>query len=154
MTTEKKQPTKGGRKPKENPSVFRYSVNFTESENADFLARFEQSGAKNKSQFIVSALFNRSFKVVKIDKAAMDYYMRLTTFHSQFRAIGVNYNQAVKALKSTFTEKKALAFLYKLEKATRELVEINQKIIELTEEFEQKYLQNNSPQSLNSSQSP
>jgi hypothetical protein len=28
--------------------------------------------------------------LLKIDKAAMDYYMRLTTFHSQFRAIGVN----------------------------------------------------------------
>jgi hypothetical protein len=27
----------------------------------------------------------------------MDYYMRLTTFYAQFRAIGVNYNQIVKA---------------------------------------------------------
>ncbi|GHT08682.1 hypothetical protein FACS189432_04550 [Bacteroidia bacterium] len=48
--------------------------------------------------------------------------MRLTTFHSQFRAIGVNYNQVVKHLKATFTEKMALAMLYKLEKATIELV--------------------------------
>jgi hypothetical protein len=78
--------------------------------------------------------------VVKIDKATMDYYMRLTTFHSQFRAIGVNYNQVTKALKATFTEKKALAFLYKLEQATRELVAINQKVIDLTADFEQKYL--------------
>jgi hypothetical protein len=75
---------------------------------------------------------------VKVNKAAMDYYMRLTTFHSQFRAIGVNYNQVAKAIKSTFTEKKALAFLYKLEKATIELVTINQKIIALTQEFEKK----------------
>jgi len=67
--------------------------------------------------------------------------MRLTTFYGQFRAIGVNYNQVVKALKATFTEKKALAFLYKLEKAARELVETNQKIIDLTEEFEGKWLQ-------------
>ena len=35
--------------------------------------------------------------------------MRLTTFHSQFRAIGTNYNQCVRALKSNFSEKKALA---------------------------------------------
>jgi len=66
--------------------------------------------------------------------------MRLTTFHSQFRAIGVNYNQVTKAIKTAFTEKKALAFLYKLEKATQELVAINRQIIQLTEEFEQKYL--------------
>ena len=44
--------------------------------------------------------------------------MRLTTFHSQFRAIGTNYNQCVRALKSNFSEKKALAFLYKLERHT------------------------------------
>ncbi|KAA6314779.1 hypothetical protein EZS27_034659, partial [termite gut metagenome] len=39
------------------------------------------------------------------------------------------------------TEKKALAFLYKLEQATRELVVLNQKIMDLTAEFETKYLQ-------------
>jgi hypothetical protein len=38
--------------------------------------------------------------------AAMDYYIRQTTFHSQFRTIGKNYNQVTKAIKSTFTEKK------------------------------------------------
>ena len=37
-------------------------------------------------------------------------------------------------------EKKALAFLYKLEKATIELVAINQKVIDLTKEFEEKHL--------------
>ena len=72
--------------------------------------------------------------------AAMEYYARLTNFHSQYRAIGVNYNQIVKHLKATFTEKMALAMLYKLEKATKELVELNRKIIELTREFEEKYL--------------
>jgi hypothetical protein len=74
----------------------------------------------------------------------MDYYMRLTTFHSQFRAIGTNYNQVTKAIKSTFTEKKALAFLYKLEKATKELVAIYKQVQDLTVEFERKYLTNDS----------
>jgi plasmid stabilization system protein ParE len=68
--------------------------------------------------------------------------MRLTTFHAQFRAIGTNYNQVTKALKSTFTEKKALAFLYKLEKATIELVTIFKQVQDLTSEFEQKHLSN------------
>ena len=141
MSTETKKQMKGGRKPKSDPAVFRYSVNFTARENAEFLARFEQSGLKIKSQFIASYILNRKLKVIKYDKAAMDYYMRLTTFYAQFRAIGVNYNQVTKALKSTFTEKKALAFLYKLEQATRELVNLQHSIIALTKEFEAKYLQ-------------
>ena len=70
----------------------------------------------------------------------MDYYVRLTTFHSQFRAIGVNYNQVVKHLKAAFTEKMALALLYKLEKATIEFVGIQKQVMELTEEFEKIYL--------------
>jgi hypothetical protein len=54
--------------------------------------------------------------------------------------LGVNYNQVVKHLKATFTEKMVLAMLYKLEKATIELVTINRKIVELTEEFERRCL--------------
>jgi rRNA processing protein Krr1/Pno1 len=64
--------------------------------------------------------------------------MRLTTFFGQFRSVATNYNQIVKALGSNFTEKKALAFLYKLEKATLELVEIHKRVIELTEKFEER----------------
>jgi hypothetical protein len=77
---------------------------------------------------------------VKLDKAAMNFYMRLTTFHSQFRAISVNYKQIVKHLKATFTEKMVLAILYKLEKATIELVTTNKQAMDLAKEFEQKYL--------------
>jgi len=144
MATETKKQNKGGRNPKSDSIAFRYSVNFTAQENAGFLSLFEQSGLKNRSQFIAACIFNRPLKVVKIDKATMDYYMRLTTFHSEFHAIGVNYNQVVKALKSAFTEKKALAFLYKLENATRELVDLQHRIIALTEEFERRYLNRNS----------
>jgi hypothetical protein len=140
MKTKTKNQLNCGRKPKLNPVVFRYSVNFTAQENAEFLSRYEQSGLQNKSKFIAACILNHQMKVVKLDKAAMDYYMRLTTFYSQFRAIGVNYNQIVKHLKATFTEKMALAMLYRLEKATIELVTINQKIMELTEEYERKHL--------------
>ena len=94
-----------------------------------------------KAHFIVSRIFNEEFKVIKIDKNAVDYYTRLTTLYGQFRSVGVNYNQVVKELHSNFSEKKALAFLYKLERLTVELVETNQKIIELTKEFEKKWLQ-------------
>jgi hypothetical protein len=142
MNEEKKSRSrKAGRKPKDNPAVFRYSVSFNEVEHARFLSLFEQSGMNIKAHFITACIFDKPVTVVKIDKAAMDYYMRLTTFYGQFRAIGVNYNQITKAIKATFTEKKALAFLYRLEKATLELVAINKRIIELTDEFERRWLQ-------------
>ena len=142
MNEEKKSRSrKAGRKPKDNPAVFRYSVSFNEVEHARFLSLFEQSGMKIKAHFITACIFDKPVTVVKIDKAAMDYYMRLTTFYGQFRAIGVNYNQITKAIKATFAEKKALAFLYRLEKATLELVAINKRIIELTDEFERRWLQ-------------
>jgi hypothetical protein len=141
MTPNKKYQRLGGRKPKTDPAVFRYTIRFNEAEHNEFLTRFERSGLNVKAHFITSCIFNRELKVVKVDKAAMDYYMRLTTFHAQFRAIGTNYNQVTKALKTTYTEKKALAFLYKLEQATRELVSLQHNIINLTQEFEVKYLQ-------------
>jgi len=140
MITNDKKAKQVGRKPKADPCRHRLAINLNEADYARFLTLYEASGLPDRARFITSCIFNRELKVVKIDKAAMDYYMRLTTFHSQFRAIGVNYNQVTKALKATFTEKKALAFLYKLEQATRELVKIQHDIIALTEEFKTKYL--------------
>lgn len=132
---------KGGRPTKIDPAKHRYVFYLNDKDNSRFLALFEQSGMKTKSHFIVARIFNESFKVIQINKSAVDYYSRLTTFYAQFRAIGVNYNQVVKALKANFSDKKALAFLFKLEKATIELAKINQKVIELTREFEAKYLE-------------
>ena len=144
MITDNKKAKQVGRKPKSDPCRHRLAINLNDADYAAFQSLYEASGLSDKARFITSCIFNRQLKVVKIDKSAVDYYMRLTTFHSQFRAIGVNYNQVVKAIKSAFTEKKALAFLYKLENATRELVAINQKVIDLTAEFERKYLNRNS----------
>jgi hypothetical protein len=137
----KTQRRKGGRIPKNDPALFRYTVRFNAVDHAHFLALFEQSGMQTKAHFIVSRIFNETFKVLKIDKTAVDYYTRLTSFYAQFRAVGVNYNQVVKALNSNFTEKKALAFLYKLEKYTLELVALNKQIIALSKEFEEQWLQ-------------
>jgi hypothetical protein len=132
---------RGGRPPKTDLCRHRYSIKLNDADNARFLAMLEETGLKyNAAKFIKTALFKREIKYVKLDKAAMDYYMRLTNFYSQFRAIGVNYNQIVKHLKTVFAEKTALALLYKLENATRELVATNRKVMELTEEFERKYL--------------
>ena len=141
MTEETKFQRLGGRKPKADPVMYNYTVRFNAEDNAKFLARFEQSGMKVKAHFIAACVLEKQLKVAKYDVAAMEYHTRLTNFYGQFRAIGVNYNQVVRAIKATFTEKKALAFLYKLEKTTRELVDLQHRIVTLTEEFEARYLQ-------------
>jgi hypothetical protein len=135
-----KKQNKGGRTPKTDPSIHRHVFRLTDEENVQLLSIFEASGMNNKAKFIISVLFGREIKTVKIDKGTVDFYMRLTSFHSQFRSVGVNYNQVVKLLYRNFSEKKASAFLYKLEKKTAEMAVLCQKIIQLTEEFEQKYL--------------
>lgn len=140
----KKQLRKTGRRPKKDPAKNRYSISFNEEEHARFLALFEQSGMRVKAHFITSCIFEKSIKTIQIDKGTIDFYMRLTSFHSQFRAVGVNYNQIVKLLYRNFSEKKAAAFLYKLEKQTLELVILCQKIIKIIEEFEEKHLKKKS----------
>ncbi len=136
-----KKKNKGGRKPKLNPAQNRYMFRLTDEENAKFLALFDQSGMDNKAKFIVSLLFGKEMKTVKIDKGTVDFYMRLTSFHSQYRSIGVNYNQIVKLLYRHFSERKAAAFLYKLEKQTAEMVQLFKKVVELTEEFDRNHLE-------------
>ena len=131
---------KGGRTPKTDPSIHRHVFRLTDEENGKLLSLFEASGMPNKAKFIISLLFNKEMKSVKIDKGTVDFYMRLTSFHSQFRSVGVNYNQIVKLLYKHFSEKKAAAFLYKLEKQTAEMAMLCQKIIQISEEFEAKYL--------------
>lgn len=135
-----KKRNKGGRTPKSDPSIHRHVFRLTDEENAKLLSLFEASGMTNKAKFIISMLFSKEMKSVKIDKGTVDFYMRLTSFHSQFRSVGVNYNQVVKLLYRHFSEKKASAYLYKMEKQTAEMAVLCQKIIQLTEEFETKYL--------------
>ncbi len=131
---------KGGRLPKNDPAVFRYSITLNAVENASFLSLIEQSGMHVKAHFITACIFQKTIKIIKVDKATMDYYMRLTSLFGQFRAVGVNYNQVVKKLYRNFSEKKAAAYLYKLEKHTIEMAGLCQKIIQLTSEFENKHL--------------
>lgn len=131
----------GGRLPKDDPATHRCTVRFNSVEYARFLTLFEQSGVLNKATFIKARVFNESFRVIKVDRTLLDYYQKLSAFYAQFRATGVNYNQVVIALRSNFTEKKAMAMLYKLENMTQELKILNEQIIALTEEFKAQWSQ-------------
>ncbi len=131
---------KTGRKPKIDPAVHRYSFNLNDEDNAKFLALFDQSGMKVTAHFITACIFQKTVKTVKIDMDAIEYHAGLTKFFGQFRGIATNYNQIVKLLNANFSDKKASAYLFKLEKETKEMKELLQKVLILTEEFEKKYL--------------
>lgn len=141
MEDKKNRRNTGGRKPKLDPVKHRYMVNFNDDENALFRQKFEESELDCYSKFIKAVLFKREIKVVKVDKTTLDYYVRLTQFYRQFQAVGNNYNQIVRALKTNFGEKRALQMLYRLEQCTIELVVLSKHIITLTQDYEQRWLQ-------------
>ena len=132
-----KRKSKAGRNPKLDPAVYRYTVRFNEEEHNRFLAMFGKSGVYARSVFLKAHFFGQPFKVLKVDKTLVDYYTKLSDFHAQFRAVGTNYNQVVKELRLHFSEKKAMALLYKLEKLTIELVTLSNKIVELSRELKE-----------------
>ena len=137
---DRKKISKTGRKPKIDPAVHRYSFNLNDEDNAKFLALFDQSGMKITAHFITACIFQKTVKTVKIDMDAVEYHAGLTKFFGQFRGIATNYNQVVKLLNSNFSDKKASAYLFKLEKETSEMKELLLKVLILTEEFEKKHL--------------
>lgn len=139
---EKNRPTRkgrGGRPAKPDTASHCVMVRFNDTEHARFLTMYEQSGLLSKAAFIKARVFGDVFRVIKTDRGTLEYVAKLTAFHAQFRAIGTNYNQVVKLLHTHFSERKALPLLYKLEKATMQLVEINQRIIALSEEFRERW---------------
>ena len=122
-----------------NPKTHCVMVRFDDEEHARFLTMYEQSGEYAKAVFIKARVFGEEFKVIRVDNSVPEYYAKLSDLHAQFRRIGVNYNQTVKELKSRFSEKKAMALLYKLEGITRELVTVSREIVALTQKFEREW---------------
>ena len=134
-----KKKSKYGRNPKLNPKTHCVMVRFDDVEWNRFLTMYEESNVYAKAVFLKAHFFGQKFKVLKVDKTLVDYYTKLSDFHAQFRAVGTNYNQVVKELHAHFSEKKTLALLYKLERATRELAAVGQQVVSLSEEFKQRW---------------
>ena len=116
-------------------------LRFDEDEWNKFITMYEKSEVYAKAVFAKALMFGQQFRVLKVDKTLVDYYTKLSDFHAQFRAIGTNYNQVVKELKSHFSEKKAMALLFKLEKCTQELVALSHRIVQLSKDFEERWSQ-------------
>ena len=70
---------------------------------------------------------------------AHDYYLRLTNLYAQIRAVGVNYNQTVKAIHTNFNDRRAVALLAQLNNSTQELNGLFRQVVKLTEEFNRRW---------------
>ncbi|MNK22305.1 hypothetical protein D3C87_405790 [compost metagenome] len=132
---------RGGRRPKLHPRTHRYVFRLDDTDNEKFLRDFEASGLDSRARYITHVLFSREIRTVRIDAEANDFHVRLTSLFGQFRAVGTNYNQVVKILYRNFSQKKAAAYLYKLEQQTAQLAQLCTDVIALTESFKQEYLE-------------
>jgi hypothetical protein len=113
-------------------------VRFTDRQYADFLSMYEQSGVTSKARFILARIFGEEFRVVKTDGAALEFLSKLTALHGQIRSVGVNYNQVVKHLHSTFGMERGMKMMFDLEQQTIELSRLAHEVLLVCEEFRAK----------------
>lgn len=125
---ESKPNTKAGRKPLADPAIHRYDFRLNETDSVKLENMFDLSGYKYRAHFIQDKVLNGKLKIVKIDKVLGDYLILLSQLRGQLKGVGNNYNQVLRLLKERLGEKKALTYLYKLEKATIELVKTHQQV--------------------------
>lgn len=96
---------------------------------------FHKSGAETKSDFVRARLLDESFKVITVDKSAVEYYRKLSELTAQIHKIGVLYNQAVRAINSYHSVKTAQLLLQKLELYAERIVDLQAEAIALTMDF-------------------
>jgi len=136
-----KEKRKGGRIPKTDRKRHNVMLRFDNTEWLRFLAMYEETDIKAKAVFAKARIFGEPFRVLREDKTLVEYYTKLSSFHSQYRMVGNNYNQVVKELRCHFSERKAMALLYRLENCTKELAVITRQVVELTRKFEERWSQ-------------
>lgn len=97
---------------------------------------FHKSGAETKSDFVRGRILGEHFKVITVDKSAVEYYRKLSEMIAQIHKIGVLYNQTVRAINSYHSVKIAQLLLEKLENLSDQIITLQQKAIQLTEQFD------------------
>lgn len=96
---------------------------------------FERSGAKTKSDFVRARLLDESFKVITVDKSAIEYYRKLSQLTAQIHKIGILYNQTVKSINSYHSVKAAQVMLQRLEQYSQQIITLEQQAISLTLDY-------------------
>ncbi|ALO49919.1 hypothetical protein AS203_07380 [Hoylesella enoeca] len=99
---------------------------------------FQRSGAKTKSDFVRTRILGESFKVITVDKSAVEYYRKLSELTTQIHKIGVLYNQAVRAINSYHSVKTAQILLERLEKMSAQIIALQEQAISLTIDYRKK----------------
>ena len=99
---------------------------------------FHKSGAETKSDFVRGRILGESFKVITIDKSAVEYYRKLSELTAQIHKIGVLYNQTVRAINSYHSIKTAQIMLEKLEKLSAQIIALQEQAINLTIDYRKK----------------
>ena len=99
------------------------------------IALFHKSGAETKSDFVRARLLGESFKVITVDKSAVEYYRKLSELTAQVHKIGILYNQVVKAINSYHSVKTAQLLLQRLEQYASQIIALQEQAIALTIDY-------------------
>lgn len=140
-TEEMKKKSKAGRKPLADPATHRYDFRLNAVDSIRLENMFDLSDYKNKSHFIRDKVLKSKPRILTTDKVLGDYLILLSQMRGQFRGIGNNYNQVLHVLRTQLGEKKTLAYINKLEKATIEMLHGRDRIEERITKLEALWLQ-------------
>lgn len=92
----------------------------------------------SKSEFVRARLLGEHFKVITVDKSAVEYYRKLSELTAQVHKIGTNYNQVVRLMHLYTAEKSVKALLRELILLTKELTVLQEQTMSLTVDYRKK----------------
>lgn len=99
---------------------------------------YQKSGSMSKSEFVRARLLGEHFKVIMVDKSAVEYYRKLSELTAQVHKIGTNYNQVVRLMHLYTAEKSVKALLQELILLTKELTVLQEQTVSLTVDYRKK----------------
>ncbi|MDD2477332.1 MAG: hypothetical protein PHI32_15645 [Dysgonamonadaceae bacterium] len=101
---------------------------------------YQRSGAKSKSDFVRARIFAEEFKVITVNKSAVDYHRKLSELTAQIHKIGVLYNQVVRIINSNYSAETVQILLEKLVELSRQIIALQKQTISLTIDYRQNKL--------------
>ena len=99
---------------------------------------YNKSGAVSKSDFVRARILGESFKVITVDKSAVEYHRKLSELTAQVHKIGTNYNQVVRLMRLYTAEQSVKALLHELIRQTKELTVLQEKAVSLTIDYRER----------------
>ena len=99
---------------------------------------YHRSGSMSKSEFVRARLLGEHFKVITVDKSAVEYYHKLSELTAQVHKIGTNYNQVVRLMHLYTAEKNVKTLLQELILLTEELTVLQEQTVSLTVDYRKK----------------